>query len=241
MTYIQNHLCLFFHVVTSFLNACLPPLNQPYFLINLDYHSIPLKKKPSNQFYHILIAHLSCIWCCYFCGFGVHVQCKVWILNVWSLFFKSVETLTVNHKLLKGRDFVFYLSCMSFLGGLVQSSLEVSHLVRASWMTRDSQNLQFFVSSLTNDVLTTAAGKGICPKTCPFLGVCVTLRQCIWSSLYISYLRVQVRNNPIQCSIRASQVALLVENFPANTEDLRDMGSIPGLGRSHGGGHGNPL
>ena len=90
-------------------------------------------------------------------------------------------------------------------------------------MTRDSQSLQFFVSSVTNDVLTTAAGKGICPKTHPFLGVYVTLRQCIWSSLYISYLRVQVRNNPIQCSIRASQVALLVENLPANTEDLRDM------------------
>ena len=26
-----------------------------------------------------------------------------------------------------------------------------------------------------------------------------------------------------------------------NAEDLRDMGSIPGLGRSPGGGHGNPL
>ena len=108
-------------------------------------------------------------------------------------------------------------------------------------MTRDSQSLQFFVSSVTNDVLTTAAGKGICPKTHPFLGVYVTLRQCIWSSLYISYLRVQVRNNPIQCSIRASQVALLVENLPANTEDLRDMGSIPGLGRSLGEGNGNAL
>ena len=28
---------------------------------------------------------------------------------------------------------------------------------------------------------------------------------------------------------------------PANTEDLRDMCSIPELGRSPGGGHGNPL
>ena len=26
-----------------------------------------------------------------------------------------------------------------------------------------------------------------------------------------------------------------------NTGDIRDMGSIPGLGRSPGGGHGNPL
>ena len=108
-------------------------------------------------------------------------------------------------------------------------------------MTRDSQNLQFFVSSLTNDVLTTAAGKEVCPKTYPFLGVYVTLRQCLWSSLHISHLRVQVRNNPMPCSIRASQVALLVENLRANTGDLRDMGSVPGLGRSHEGGHGNPL
>ena len=27
---------------------------------------------------------------------------------------------------------------------------------------------------------------------------------------------------------------------PANAGDIRDMGSIPGLGRSPGGGHGNP-
>ena len=39
----------------------------------------------------------------------------------------------------------------------------------------------------------------------------------------------------------ASQVALLVKNPPASAGDLRDMGSIPGWGRSPGGGHGNPL
>ena len=39
----------------------------------------------------------------------------------------------------------------------------------------------------------------------------------------------------------ASQVALVVKNPPANAGDLRDVGSIPGSGRSHGGGHGNPL
>ena len=32
-----------------------------------------------------------------------------------------------------------------------------------------------------------------------------------------------------------------VKNLPANAEDTRDVGSIPGLGRSPGGGHGNPL
>ena len=33
----------------------------------------------------------------------------------------------------------------------------------------------------------------------------------------------------------------MVKNQPANAEDIRDMGSIPGLGRSLGRGHGNPL
>ena len=39
----------------------------------------------------------------------------------------------------------------------------------------------------------------------------------------------------------ASQVALVVRNPPANGGDIRDVGSIPGLRRSPGGGHGNPL
>jgi len=36
-------------------------------------------------------------------------------------------------------------------------------------------------------------------------------------------------------------VALLVKNLPANAGDVRDTGSIPGLGRSPGEGNGNPL
>ena len=42
-------------------------------------------------------------------------------------------------------------------------------------------------------------------------------------------------------SFRASQVALVVKNLPANAGDTRFTGSIPGSGRSPGGGHGNPL
>ena len=41
--------------------------------------------------------------------------------------------------------------------------------------------------------------------------------------------------------IGASQVALMIKNPPANAGDIRDMGLIPGSGRSPGGGHGNPL
>ena len=41
--------------------------------------------------------------------------------------------------------------------------------------------------------------------------------------------------------MEASQVAVVVKNLPANAEEVRDMSSIPGLGRSPGRGNGNPL
>ena len=39
----------------------------------------------------------------------------------------------------------------------------------------------------------------------------------------------------------SSQVALVVKNLLASAELIRDMGSIPGSGRSPGGGNGSPL
>ena len=36
------------------------------------------------------------------------------------------------------------------------------------------------------------------------------------------------------------QVVLVVKNLPANAGDAGDVGLIPGLGRSSGGGHGTP-
>ena len=39
----------------------------------------------------------------------------------------------------------------------------------------------------------------------------------------------------------ASQVALVVKSLPANAGDIRDVGSIPGSGKSPGEGNGNPL
>ena len=41
--------------------------------------------------------------------------------------------------------------------------------------------------------------------------------------------------------LQASQLALGVKNLPANAGDIRDMGSIPGSGRSAGGEHSNTL
>ena len=47
--------------------------------------------------------------------------------------------------------------------------------------------------------------------------------------------------NNVYCAPKASQLAPVVKNLPANTGDVRNTDSIPGLGRSPGGGHGNPL
>ena len=41
--------------------------------------------------------------------------------------------------------------------------------------------------------------------------------------------------------LRASQVVLVLKNLSADEGDVRDLDSIPGLGRSPGGGHGNPV
>ena len=39
----------------------------------------------------------------------------------------------------------------------------------------------------------------------------------------------------------AFQVELAVKNLPARAGNVKSRGSIPGSGRSPGGGHGNPL
>ena len=41
--------------------------------------------------------------------------------------------------------------------------------------------------------------------------------------------------------INVFQMVLVVKNLLANAGDTRDTGLIPGLGRSPGGGHGNPF
>ena len=38
----------------------------------------------------------------------------------------------------------------------------------------------------------------------------------------------------------SSQAVLVVKNLPVNAGDIRDVGSVPGLGRSPGEGNGNP-
>ena len=51
---------------------------------------------------------------------------------------------------------------------------------------------------------------------------------------------VQLFKSPVML-IRASQVALVMKNSPANAGEKRDVGLIPGSGRSPGEGHGYPV
>ena len=63
------------------------------------------------------------------------------------------------------------------------------------------------------------------------LGACISNR-CIF--LYVIFISLHYY-------IWASQVTLVVKSSPVSAGDVRDKGSIPGSGRSPGGGHGNPL
>ena len=52
---------------------------------------------------------------------------------------------------------------------------------------------------------------------------------------------VRQSDSVIHIHVSILWMALAAENPPASEGDLRDTGSIPGLGRSPGGGHGNLL
>ena len=60
---------------------------------------------------------------------------------------------------------------------------------------------------------------------------------CLWTGM--SYLAGLIPGSIL--SFGACQVMLVVKNQPANRGDMRDEASVPGLGRSSGGGHGNPV
>ena len=61
----------------------------------------------------------------------------------------------------------------------------------------------------------------------------------LWASSESSFADIQDLHFSRKCISQV--VALVVKDLPANTGDIRDVGSIPGSGRSSGGGHSNPL
>ena len=57
---------------------------------------------------------------------------------------------------------------------------------------------------------------------------------------------LEMKQIPAQRHFERTQLIVIpggtvVRNSPANASDARDSGSIPELGRSPGGGHGNPF
>ena len=111
----------------------------------------------------------------------------------------------------------------------------------------------------------TGSGEGIWPLCSPrspslcrpwawlrFFLQYVCMYVCVFNYLYICLLWVLVVGSLIfdeACGIfffscrmsGASQVVLVVKNPPASAGEIRDVGSIPGSGRSPGRGHSNPF
>ena len=58
---------------------------------------------------------------------------------------------------------------------------------------------------------------------------------------YLRTVKISATNIIYYAHLQASQVVLVVRNPPTKAGDKRDAVSIPGSGRSPGGGHGNPL
>ena len=65
--------------------------------------------------------------------------------------------------------------------------------------------------------------------------------QSCWGSLFRLYsFVIDIRENRGKSELVASQMALVVKYLSDYAGDIRDMGLIPGLGRSSRGRHGNP-
>ena len=68
---------------------------------------------------------------------------------------------------------------------------------------------------------------------------CVQLFVALWIAAHQASLFSTTSQTLLK--LRASQVALGVKSMPTDAGDIRDVGSIPGLGKSPGGGNGNSL
>ena len=66
----------------------------------------------------------------------------------------------------------------------------------------------------------------------------IILHEWVWYIFHNSWVNIDTL---LLTKVHTIQVALVVKNPPASLGNLRDLGSIPGLGRSPGGGKGNPF
>ena len=75
----------------------------------------------------------------------------------------------------------------------------------------------------------------------PNQGLNPGLPHCRQTLYRLSHQVTQVQTCSLMHILRASQVAPVVKNLPADAGDVRDTGSVLRLGRSPGEGHGNLL
>ena len=101
------------------------------------------------------------------------------------------------------------------------------------------QHSAFFIVQLSYPYM--IAGKTIALTRQTFVGKAMSLLFNMLSRLVITVLPRSKQGASDMFKSRASQVVLVVKNPPANAGDRRDMGSIPGSGRSPGERQGNPL
>ena len=81
---------------------------------------------------------------------------------------------------------------------------------------------------------------GVCVCMCVCTGVCMYTYMCILFEKFV-VVAVMVVTFKQHKTVHDKSNLKVVANVPANVGDTRDMGSIPGLGRSPGGGNGNAL
>ena len=82
-------------------------------------------------------------------------------------------------------------------------------------------------------------GWTMCPSISPRWRADLQVHQYVTVFEDKAFIRGDSQGAPIQYV--AYQVELVVRILPANAGDLWEVGSIPGSGRSPGGGNGNPL
>ena len=82
-------------------------------------------------------------------------------------------------------------------------------------------------------------------STCPHCLKQITIQDLLYSTenssqcYMVAWMGGEFEGERIH--VWASQVVLVVKDPPTSAGDVRNVGSVPGLGRSPGGGHGNPL
>ena len=83
----------------------------------------------------------------------------------------------------------------------------------------------------------------MCVSVYVYIYVCMYMSPAIYTFIYRKKSCSTWLHNfkKMKWDALCTKMVLVVKSLPANAGDVRDVGSIPGSGRSPGRGHGNPL